>query len=184
MSHWTVLVTAVVLAAVGQAPQVKSVAVGQRRVTTAQFLQAGFTGSARDLVAAAERMPAADYSFKPTSMTEARTYGAVIAHAADGMFDACTRARGLSGPQSNIEKTMAEKGDIVAALKEAVATCEPAFATNDDSSPPEFVRQGPGVEVRRVAALIGVLAHNAEMYGIASVYLRAKNIVPPGSERR
>jgi hypothetical protein len=72
----------------------------------------------------------------------------------------------------------------VAALKEAVAICEPAFATSDDATRPEFVRQGPGVEVPRVAALIGVLAHNAEMYGIASVYLRAKNLVPPASERR
>ena len=43
--------------------------------------------------------------------------------------------------------------------------------------------QGP-VEVPRVAAMMGLLAHNAEMYGISSVYLRARNLVPPGSERR
>jgi hypothetical protein len=35
-----------------------------------------------------------------------------------------------------------------------------------------------------VAALMGALAHNAEMYGIGTVYLRAKNLVPPGSEPR
>jgi hypothetical protein len=29
--------------------------------------------------------------------------------------------------------------------------------------------------------LMGLLAHNAEMFGISTVYLRAKNIVPPGS---
>jgi hypothetical protein len=28
---------------------------------------------------------------------------------------------------------------------------------------------------------MGLLAHNAEMFGISTVYLRAKNIVPPGS---
>jgi hypothetical protein len=31
---------------------------------------------------------------------------------------------------------------------------------------------------------MGLLAHNAEMYGISTVYLRAKNLVPPASERR
>jgi hypothetical protein len=29
-----------------------------------------------------------------------------------------------------------------------------------------------------------MLAHNAEMYGISTVYLRAMNVLPPGSERR
>ena len=47
----------------------------------------------------------------------------------------------------------------------------------------DFVRQGP-VEVPRIAALVGVIAHNAEMYGITTVYLRARNLVPPASERR
>jgi hypothetical protein len=46
----------------------------------------------------------------------------------------------------------------------------------------DFVKQGPG-EVTRSAALIGLLAHGSEMYGISTVYLREKVIVPPSSER-
>jgi hypothetical protein len=42
-------------------------------------------------------MPESDYGFKPTTMTEARTYAAVIGHTADGMFGACARAMGLAG---------------------------------------------------------------------------------------
>jgi hypothetical protein len=29
--------------------------------------------------------------------------------------------------------------------------------------------------------LAGLLAYNAEMFGISTVYLRSKNLVPPGS---
>jgi hypothetical protein len=40
------------------------------------------------------------------------------------------------------------------------------------------------VEVPKNAALVGLLAHDAEMYGITTVYLRAKNIVPPSTARQ
>jgi hypothetical protein len=46
----------------------------------------------------------------------------------------------------------------------------------------QFVKQGPN-ELPRAAALFGLLAHNSEMYGIGTVYLRLKGIVPPSTER-
>lgn len=42
-------------------------------------MQIGHAGVTRDLLAAAELMPEADYGFKPTQMPEARTFGGVIA---------------------------------------------------------------------------------------------------------
>jgi hypothetical protein len=160
----------------GQAPA------GQN-VSTIQYLQASYTGLARQLLTAAERMPAADYSFKPSQMAEARTYGAVIAHATDGMFGACARARGLSNPQPDVETTLRQKADIITALTRSIEFCAEAFSGLTDSNAADPVRQGP-VDVPRMAALIGLLAHNAEMFGISTVYLRARNIVPPGSEGR
>ena len=35
----------------------------------------------------------------------------------------------------------------------------------------------------RAAVVAGLLAHTSEMYGISTVYLRSRNIVPPASER-
>ena len=64
-----------------------------------------------------------------------------------------------------------------------VSASAPAFSALTDQSADEYFPQGP-VEVPRVALLMGLLAHNAEMYGISSVYLRARNIVPPASEGR
>jgi hypothetical protein len=164
-----------------------SVALGQnsagKKVSLVQYVKASYGGIKRDLVAAAERMPEADYAFKPSPMAEARAYGAVIAHAADGMFGTCARLRGVPNPQPDVEKTRTRKAEIVKALTDAFALCDEAIAALTENSAEEFVPQGP-VEIPRVAALMGVLAHNAEMYGISTVYLRAKSLVPPGSERR
>jgi hypothetical protein len=38
--------------------------------------------------------------------------------------------------------------------------------------------------VLKTAALVALLADNAEMYGIVTVYLRAKNIVPRSTARQ
>ncbi|CAN5875020.1 hypothetical protein BH24ACI5_BH24ACI5_26280 [soil metagenome] len=154
-----------------------------RKVGVVEYIQAGHAGITRDLVAAAERMPEADYGFKPSQMNEARTYGAVIAHAADGMFAACARAKSLPNPVPDVEKKAAGKAEIVKALAQSIAFCEDAFSGLTVQNANEYVRQGP-VEIPRQAVLIGLLAHNAEMYGISTVYLRAKNLVPPASERR
>lgn len=154
-----------------------------RRVGLIDYVKAGYAGIKRDLLAAAERMPESDYAFKPSQMPEARTYAAVIGHAADGMFDACARAKGVPNPHPNVEKTLNEKAAVIKALAKAIALCDDVFSSLTDQTAQEYVRQGPA-EVPRVAALMGLLAHNAEMYGISSVYLRAKNLVPPASERR
>lgn len=155
----------------------------RQKIGLTQYLQSGHAGITRMLVEAAEKMPDGDYGFKPTDMSEARAYGAVIAHAADGMFGACARATGMPNPRPNVEKTLTNKTDIVKALKDAVAFCDGAFSGLTARSAEDYVPQGP-VDIPRTAALMGVLAHNAEMFGISTVYLRAKNIVPPGSEGR
>lgn len=164
-----------------------SVAAGQipagQKVGLVRFLQAGYAGIKADLTAAAEKMPAADYGFKPSPMPETRTYGAVIAHAADGMFGACATARGVSKPAGNLEKTALTKPAVLKALADSLAFCDEMMSSLTEESAAELVKQGQG-EIARSAVLAGMLAHNAEMYGISTVYLRARGLVPPGSERR
>jgi hypothetical protein len=153
-----------------------------RRVGLVDYAKAGHAGIKKSLMAAAELMPAEDYAFKPSQMAAVRTYARVIGHAADGMFDACSRARGVPNPQPDVEKTLTEKSQIVKALAEAVALCDDVFGSLTEQNAQEYVRQGPA-EVPRIASLLGLLAHNAEMFGISTVYLRARNLVPPGSDR-
>lgn len=72
-----------------------SVAGGQpaagRKVGLALGLQLSYAGSKTNLTAEAEKMPAADFGFKPGSMEEVRTFGQVIAHVAAGLFGTALR---------------------------------------------------------------------------------------------
>ena len=164
-----------------------SVAYGQipagQKVGVVRYLQAGYAGIKADLTAAAEKMPEADYGFRPSQMPDTRTYAAVIAHAADGMFGSCATAKGVANPSGSHEKSALTKPAVLEALASAFAFCDDVLSSLSEATAGEYVPQGKG-EVVRAAVLIGMLAHNAEMYGISTVYLRARNLVPPGSERR
>jgi hypothetical protein len=153
-----------------------------RKIGLVQYIQLSYGGIKGDLVAAAEKMPEAAYGFRPTEMKTARTYGAVIAHAADGMFAGCSSILALPNPSPDVEKKLTSKSDIVKALAGSIALCDRAFSGLTDQNSAEYVHEGP-VDTPRAAALMGVLAHNAEMWGISTVYLRAQGIVPPGSDR-
>ena len=71
----------------------------------------------------------------------------------------------------------------VSALADSFAFCDDAFSTTTDENAVQFIKQGNN-EVTRAAALYGLIVHGNEMYGTASVYLRAKGVVPPSTEGR
>jgi DinB family protein len=146
------------------------------------YLQGGFAGIKADLTSAAEAMPEADYGFKPTSMPDVRTFGETILHVASAHFGMCARLRGVADePRQKIEHT--NKADVLKTLAASFSSCDAALSSLTDASANELVRQGP-VEIPKSAALVGLLAHDAEMYGITTVYLRARNIVPPSTARQ
>lgn len=153
-----------------------------QKVDLIQYLQISHAGVTRDLLAAAELMPEPDYGFKPTEMPEARTFAGVIAHTSAAMFDACARIHGVANPVPDAEKKVASKTEVLQLLREAVALCNKAVGSLNEDNAGVYIRQGPA-EAPRSAVLAGLLAHDAEMYGISTVYLRAKNLVPPASRR-
>jgi hypothetical protein len=155
----------------------------QRKFGLAAYLQGSYGGIKRNLQLEAERMPAEHYAFKPSTMAEVRTYGQVFIHVAEGQFSTCAALRGVANPHqgAKLEATLTTKDAIVTLLADSFAMCDPAFAELTDTSALELVKQGPG-EIARGGVLAGLLAHDAEMFGIATVYLRAKNIVPATTE--
>jgi hypothetical protein len=151
----------------------------------ATYLHASYDGVKADLLDAANRMPADDYGFKPGAAAEMRSYGQLFAHIAEGQFGTCAAIRGIANPNlgRSLERELTTKTDVVRALSDSFAFCDPAFATLTDEHALQFVKVGKG-EVVRGAVITGLFAHNSEMYGIATVYLRAKNLVPPSTERQ
>jgi len=154
-----------------------------QKIGLATSLQRGYNGFKTNFSAAAEKMPEADYSFKPGSTPEARTYAQVIAHIAQAQFGQCSGLKGVPNPMAGkqLEQELKTKGEVTKALADSFAMCDELFANLTDASATEMVKAGQN-EQTRAASLYGVLVHGNELYGTAAVYLRSKNIVPPSTE--
>ena len=154
-----------------------------QKIGLATSLQRGYANFKTNFTAAAEKMPEADYSFKPGSTPEARTYAQVIAHIAQAQFGQCSGLKGVPNPIAGkqLEQELKTKAEITKALADSFALCDDLFAQVTDATAMDMVKQGNN-EVTRAAALYGLIVHGNEMYGTASVYLRAKGVVPPSTE--
>ena len=115
---------------------------------------------------------------------EIRSYGQLWGHVADAQFGQCSGAKGVPSPRQGQPsfETLTTKADIVKAVADSFAVCDEAFSSLTDASAAEMISNGRGGQQSRVVALLGVLSHGAEMYGIGTVYLRLKGQVPPSSE--
>src|SRR3954468_14668392 len=64
----------------------------------ATSLQTAYATLKRNLTQAAERMPEANYGFKPAADPDLRTYGQWIGHQADNQFINCATIKGVPNP--------------------------------------------------------------------------------------
>ena len=155
---------------------------GGQTIGLASGLQRAYAGIKANLTEAAEKLADADYTYRPSP--EIRPYGGQFAHTANSQFNACAAAKGEPNPNgaANLEQTKTTRADIVKALNDSFAYCDPVFAVLTDQSALELVHQGPN-QVARGAVLANLIAHSNEEYGVITVYLRTKNLVPPSTER-
>ena len=154
----------------------------QGPMTTAVALQRGYAQLKNNITASAEKMPEAEYFFKPTG--DIRGYGQLWAHVADAQFGQCSGAKGVPNPrqgQPSFEQ-LTTKAEVVKAVAESFVFCDDAFSSLTEASANELISNGRGGQQTRAAALLGVLQHGSEMYGIGTVYLRLKGLVPPSTE--
>jgi uncharacterized damage-inducible protein DinB len=130
---------------------------------------------------AAEKMPEDNYAFQPTP--EIRTFGQLVGHVADAQYLFCSTVLGEKSPATGSnEKTKTSKADLVAALKDAFAYCDKAYAMTDATAaePVKFF----GNPTNRLGVLAFSNMHDYEHYGNMVTYMRLKGIVPPSSEPR
>jgi len=182
MKSATCLVFALLLITASVASAQAPAAGGGQTIGLAAGLQRSYAGVKANLTEAAEKLADADYSYRPSP--EIRPYGAQFAHTANSQFNACAAAKGEPNPNgtANLEQTKTTRADIVKALADSFAYCDPVFAALTDQSALELVRQGPN-QVARGSVLANLISHSNEEYGVITVYLRTKSLVPPSTER-
>jgi uncharacterized damage-inducible protein DinB len=141
--------------------------------------------SRRNLIEAAEAMPAADYAFKPTP--QVRSFAQLIAHVAMANYFFCSTAKGEPIPiMINLEQTVTDKPGAAKALGDALSYCDAAYKETTDANANQQVKvSGPGGNTQTTRALVLMFntTHNNEHYGNVVLYLRLKGIVPPSTAR-
>lgn len=135
----------------------------------------------RALIGAAEKMPAEHYGYAPTDGI--RNFGQLVGHVADAQYLFCSPVAGTPNPAPGVEKSKHSKDELVAALKDAFAYCDKAYASLTDANAAELVKFFGG-ERTKLNVLSFSFMHNYEHYGNMVTYMRMKNIVPPTSEPR
>jgi hypothetical protein len=133
----------------------------------------------KNMVAAAEAMPAEKYSFKPTP--EMNSFAHLTIHIAEGNNTLCSKISGTPAPS---EKPTDEdpKDKLVAGLKSSFDFCTTALANLDDSKLSEPVVLFGSFSSSRAGALIALSMGFADHYGAQAIYLRLNGILPPTAQ--
>jgi uncharacterized damage-inducible protein DinB len=162
-------------------------------------LKGSFDTITRYLAASADKMPEANFGFKPTP--EVMSFGELLGHVANTHFSYCARVKGEKNPNdgNDIQKKTA-KADIVKGLADSIAYCAAVYKDMTDARlleplpppvappavpvPPTKAAAPPPPPQPKFARLMGNVTHDWEHYGNIVTYLRIKGLVPPSSEPR
>ncbi len=142
--------------------------------------QQSWTRTIGNVIAAAEKMPEENYSFKPAP--ESQSFRDLVAHTADSAMGACSAYNGER--RSAGAAAMKTKAELVGALKAAQAECEKAYGSLTDAKAVDMITGGRGGPRSRLGTLWGNTVHIEHEYAQMAVHLRLKGIVPPSSEGR
>ena len=178
-----ILSAGLLVAAVGS-PLLAQQGAAQAPPTVTGFLRNLYNGNKNSVLRVADRMPEEFYGLRPGTQEEVRTFGQHVAHIATYNFLWCSQAKGEANPNAgrDLEKTLRTKAEIVKAITDAFAYCDPAYAALTDASGAEVItmNQENGSQQRQTRAGLLMLnvVHSNETYGSMVTTLRIKNISP------
>jgi uncharacterized damage-inducible protein DinB len=162
-------------------------------LAAAQMQSAGnpVTGSAKqiferqqkNLVAAAEQMPADKYDFKPTP--QQNSFAQTVAHVVGSNYTICKNFNGATPPPADTLPKAAEgKDKLVSALKQSVDFCNTGLDALTDSKLGDEVTFIRGMKVPRAYVLETLILDYADHYAAMAMYMRLNGILPPSAQRR
>lgn len=135
----------------------------------------------KNLVAAAEEMPAYKYGYKPTEPQ--MTFGKLIMHVAESNNHLCAKISDSAEPKSDLKETDG-KDKLVAALKSSFDFCTTTLAKVDDSKLGDTVELFGGRKGPRAFAMFALAMDWADHYSAAATYLRLNGMLPPTAQKK
>lgn len=136
----------------------------------------------KNLVAAAEEMPADKYGFHPTPAQ--MTFGHLVLHITRANYNTCSQIAGVAAPKADEVKDTDAKEKLVGALKQSFDFCTSALAKVDDSHLGDEVTLFGHWKTTRANAMMEVPADLADHYGMAAMYLRLNGLLPPTAKEK
>jgi DinB superfamily len=144
-------------------------------------VQRSYAGLKTNILKAADKMPAEDYSFKPTP--DVRTFARVVNHVSEAQLRVCGAVNHTAADAlAKVPAETADKATIVEALKASYAECDKAYASVTDANLGDTFELF-NTKRSRIGALWGNVSHDNEQYATLALYLRLKGLVPPSSEK-
>jgi hypothetical protein len=141
--------------------------------------QQAWARTSGNMIAAAERMPEENYSFKPAP--ESQSFGDLVAHSANSAMGACSSVNG-EAKQAGADAA-GSKAAMVTALKAAMAECDKANQSLTDATATQMIEGRRGAR-SRLGTIYGNTIHMEHEYAQMAVHFRLKGLVPPSSDRR
>jgi uncharacterized damage-inducible protein DinB len=173
---WLVLVMLVAVAAISARAQESAAPIANPVSTT---VKSQLTRFSKNMVAAAESMPAEKYEFKPTP--EMNTFGHLVMHIVQSNNLLCSKISGAAAPDAKVADSDG-KEKLVAGLKASFEFCSTALANVDDSKLSESMILFGNRPASRAAALIALSDGWNDHYGTQAIYLRLNGILPPTAQ--
>ncbi len=134
----------------------------------------------KNLIGAAEEMPSAKYSYKPTP--EQITFAHLVMHIATSNDGLCAAIAGEPARETKLSETDS-KEVLTKALQDSFTYCEQVLAKTDDSTLGQPAVLFGGHTGTRGAALIHLAADWADHYSAAAMYLRLNDLLPPSAKK-
>jgi uncharacterized damage-inducible protein DinB len=136
---------------------------------------------AKNLIAAAETIPADKYSYKPTPAQ--MSFGDIVVHLSQGNDYFCGEIAGAKAPTRSKVTSASSKAELVARLKETFAFCGTSLATLDDSKLSEELPFFGGRKMSRAGVMTVATGDWADHYSQSAIYMRLNGMLPPTAKK-
>jgi hypothetical protein len=139
------------------------------------------TSASKDLMAAADEMPADKYSYKPTPAQ--MSFGDIVAHLVEGNDYLCGVISGAKAPARAKVTGASSKDALVGELKDSFAFCNESLAKVDDSKLGEQLPFFGGKTRSRANIMLITIGDWADHYSQSAIYLRLNGLLPPTAKK-
>ena len=167
---------------------ISHIAVAQTKLTVSQTLDFWITNTEKEVVSAAEAMPAEHYYFAPTrgEFTGVRTFAGQVKHLSAANYQLAAKILGEKPLHGEHDETAPEtintKAQILDYVQGSFAQLHRAVAAITQENMLEPVAASPGTrQTNRLQFAVDAVAHSYDHYGQMVEYLRMNGIVPPES---